>query len=146
MNCDLCKTQKASKSETSKRSSKILANSPEKKKRGDPQEFSACCLRLTNKEDIKKFSMQMLDRELQERAPLMRAALMAMSRRRSKGREDLFFMPAVGMAAAVCLKNRSNYMTAVQLILSLMMQHSGFSVNRYISNLFNLDFRRHLHP
>eukprot|EP00794_Sanderia_malayensis_P012570 gene12570-13857_t len=79
------------------------------------------------KEDITSFTLEKFNDELQERAPLTRSTLMAISWRRSKSKStDLFFTPAVCMAAAVCLKNRSRCMTAVQLIISLMLQHSGF--------------------
>eukprot|EP00794_Sanderia_malayensis_P001821 gene1821-2045_t len=112
----------------SKRSAKILENCPAKKVSAEKQEKNApSCLRLTSKEEILGFTFEKFDEELTNRAPLMRSALMAISRRRSKKKDDdLFFTPAVCMAAAVCLKNRSRRLTAVQLILTLMMRHSGF--------------------
>ncbi len=128
--CNLCVAPKPEKPLESRRSCKILVNSPGKKKINS-RVLGTSCLRLTKKEEVMEFSFEKLDCELQDRAPLMRSALMAMSRRKSKRRDDdLFFMPVVGMAAAVCLKNRSRHMTVVQLLLSLMMQHSGFMVRQ----------------
>ncbi len=43
---------------------------------------------------------------------------------------DLFFTPSVCMAARVCLKNRSMGMIALQLIPTLMMQHSIFMLRK----------------
>eukprot|EP00794_Sanderia_malayensis_P013123 gene13123-14471_t len=40
--------------------------------------------------------------------------------------DDSSFTPSVCMPAAVCLKNGSRRITAVQLIISIMLQHSGF--------------------
>eukprot|EP00795_Rhopilema_esculentum_P010125 gene10125-18788_t len=109
------------------RSAKILRNSPSKLKRADGIYTARNCLRLTGKDDMLGFTFDKLDKELKQQMPLSRSVLMTMCWRSSKRKEDdLFLTPAVGMAAAVCLKNRSKRMTAVQLIISTMMQHSGF--------------------
>ncbi len=123
------------KPNNSKRSAKILENSPAKKVSEEKQEKNApSCLRLTSKEEILGFTFEKFDEELSNRAPLMKSALMAMSWRRSKKKEDdPFFTPAVCMAAAVCFKNRSRRMTAVQLILTLMMKHSGYMVSLHLN-------------
>ncbi len=111
------------------RAAKITKNSPCKLKKVMQNEFPSSCLRLTGKEDILDFTFEKLSQELKMRMPLSQMVLMTMCWRNNKRKEeDLFFTPAVCMAAAVCLKNRSRRMTAVQLILSLMMQHSGFIV------------------
>ena len=117
------------KSDDSKRAEKILKFCPSKKKSTTAIQPSPSCLRLTGKEEIVQFSLEKFDKGLSEQAPLMRLALMTMSWRRNKNK-DLFFTPSVCMAAAVCLKNRSRGMIALQLILTLMMQHSGFMVRK----------------
>ena len=59
----------------------------------------------------------------------MRSVLMAMSLRRSKMKShDFLLTPAVCMAADVRLKNRSKMMTVIQLIISVIVQHSGMMV------------------
>ena len=115
------------KSDDSKRAEKILKFCTCKKKSTTAIQPSPSCLRLTGKEEIVQFSLEKFDKELSEQAPLMRLALMTMSWRRNKNK-DLFFTPSVCMAAAVCLKNRSRGMIALRLILTLMMQQSGFMV------------------
>ena len=86
-------------------------------------------LRKTSKEDIVNFSLTKLDSELKERTPLLRSVLRAASIRKSNlERSNLYWMPAVCMASSICLKNRSPYMTVVQLLNSLFIQHSGLMV------------------
>ncbi len=127
----LCGTKKEDKPSNSKRAQKIASKSPAKVKPANSTEVSPSCLRLTKKEDILQFKLENLDIELKEQAPLMRSALMAMSWRRSKLKDyDVFHAPSICMSAAVCLKNRSTRMTAMQLIISLMLQHSGFVVSK----------------
>eukprot|EP00112_Aurelia_sp_Birch-Aquarium-sp1_P007098 Seg1775.4 transcript_id=Seg1775.4/GoldUCD/mRNA.D3Y31 product="hypothetical protein" protein_id=Seg1775.4/GoldUCD/D3Y31 len=124
------------------RAAKIMKNSPCKLKKDKQNEFPSSCLRLTGKEDILDFTFEKFSQELKMRMPLSQTVLMRMPLSQAvlmtmcwwnskRKEEDLFFTPAVCMAAAVCLKNRSRRMTAVHLIMSLMMQHSGFMV-RYI--------------
>ena len=89
-------------------------------------------LRKTAKEDILKFSLTALEEELKARMPLFRSVLLAASVRRNKEKSsDHFWMPAVCMASAICLKNRSVYMTAIQLLNTIFIQHSGLMVCLY---------------
>lgn len=86
-------------------------------------------LRKTSKEDIVNFSLTKLDGELKERTPLLRSVLMAASIRKSTlERTQLYWMPAVCMASSICMKNRSPYMTVVQLLNTIFIQHSGLMV------------------
>ena len=94
------------------------------------------CLRSPSKENILKFSMEGLNMELKERAPLTFATLVAASTNpRSKARlkekvaVENFWSPAIGMAAAVCLKNRSKFMNALQLLITIFNYHSGWQVS-----------------
>ena len=84
------------------------------------------CLRKTDKASLLRFSFENLDNELRERAPLFQLVLKAASLRLED--KDKAWMTSVGTAAAVCLKNRSKGMTAVQLLISLINRHSGFMV------------------
>eukprot|EP00112_Aurelia_sp_Birch-Aquarium-sp1_P017402 Seg4027.1 transcript_id=Seg4027.1/GoldUCD/mRNA.D3Y31 product="hypothetical protein" protein_id=Seg4027.1/GoldUCD/D3Y31 len=83
-------------------------------------------LRKTDKGQLMNFSFDEFDSEFEQRAPLFRAVLKAGSLRASKGDGDAYWNAAVCMAASVCLKNRSPYMTRVQLMIGLIIQHSGF--------------------
>lgn len=99
------------------------------------------CLRSPTKEKLLNFSLNLLNDELRERAPITYSMLMAASvNKQSKAqvREVLkgkdFWSPAVGVAAAVCLRNRSKFMNVVQLQMSMFTYHSSWLV----SLLFNV--------
>ena len=87
-------------------------------------------LRKTAKKEIVNFSFTKLDEEVKQRTPLLRSVLMSASVRKTKTkRPDLYWMPAICMAAGICLKNRSSRMTALQLLNPLFIQHSGLMVS-----------------
>ena len=66
-------------------------------------------LRKTAKKEIINFSFTKLDEEVKQRTPLLRSVLMSASVRKTKTkRSDLYWMPAICMAAAICQKNRSS--------------------------------------
>ena len=86
-------------------------------------------LRKTRKGDMLKFSYDEFEKEMEERTPLLRRVLMTAALRRTKKPEDdLFWQPAVCTAASICLKNRNPCLTAMQLLISDIIQHSSFSV------------------
>ena len=85
-------------------------------------------LRKTKKDDMKSFSFNAFDEEFADRAPVFRAVLKAGSMRASKGENDVYWTSTVCAAAAICLKNRSPYMTAIQLMIGTILQNSGFMV------------------
>ncbi|XP_028404057.1 uncharacterized protein LOC114526731 isoform X1 [Dendronephthya gigantea] len=73
------------------------------------------------------FSMENLSNEIKDRAPLFHSVLAAASiNKRSKSTKDKPDFAAVAMAASICLKNRSRYMTAVQLLLTIFLYHSNW--------------------
>ena len=80
------------------------------------------CLRETRKENLLRFLFEKMDEELQSGASLLRTVLRAASLRQSKVKDStLYWLPATCMAAAVCLKYRSPYMTAMQLIITIIL-------------------------
>lgn len=83
-------------------------------------------LRLTKNIDIQNFTVTKFENELKKHTPLLHSVLMAASVRRST--EDLFWISSVYVAAAVCLKNRCPGMTAMQLLNTIFIQHSGLIV------------------
>ena len=102
-------------------------------KRPQPQSI----LRKTSKQDIVKFSFEKFEQELETRAPLFHSVLKsAASNRRIKDQNAKFLMQSTCMAAAICLKNRCPSMTVIQLIISIILQHSGImvGVNFYYAN------------
>ena len=63
-----------------------------------------------------------------QKAPLLSAVLWTASLRKSK-RDDQFWQPSVCMSAAVLLKNRSPCMTAIQLLNTIILYHTGIIVS-----------------
>lgn len=98
-------------------------------------------LRKTSKDDMLDFSWKNLANELEEKAPTLQTILKGASRpliNEAKSVEvgnecqnESKWLPATCMAAAVLLKNRSRYMTAVQLLITIIIQHSGLMVSTY---------------
>eukprot|EP00794_Sanderia_malayensis_P009643 gene9643-10630_t len=84
-------------------------------------------LRKTTKEEILKFKFRDFGEELSMRAPLFHAVLQTASKGKQGQQKELFQLPTICMSAAICLKNRSHHMTAVQLIISIILKHSGIS-------------------
>ena len=90
------------------------------------------CLRKTSKDDMLSFSMEKLAMEIQERAPLFHSILSADAiNRKSKAKNPSpqAEFGAIGMAAAICLHNRSQYMIAVQLLITDFLYHSNWLVS-----------------
>ena len=84
--------------------------------------------RSTSEKDLETLSFKKLDSELENKAPLFSAVLWTASLRKSK-RDDQFWQPSVCMSAAVLLKNRSPCMTAIQLLNTIILYHTGIIVS-----------------
>ena len=97
-------------------------------------------LQKTSPEDMLNFSFQSLWNELKETAPLLLNALNVASIRPKKKLKTEDTIYSACMAAAVCLKNRSPKMTAVQLLITMIIQHSGMMVRikKHCPFLFNI--------
>ena len=90
------------------------------------------CLRKTSREDMLAFSMDKLALELENRAPVLHSVLSAAAinrRSRAETTTPATRFGAVGMAAAVCLRNRSRYMIAVQFLITNFLYHSNWLVS-----------------
>ena len=87
-------------------------------------------LRKTHKEDMLELTMEKVDGELKERAPLLHTVLSAacvnpLSRAKSSQKN---FAP-LAMAAAICLRHRSKFMIAIQLLITNFLYHSNWLVS-----------------
>ncbi len=94
-----------------------------------------CCLRKTKKEDMLNFSLKKVEDELRIKAPILSSILKVASTPKFKGVEkedESEWLSSTVMAAAVLLKNRSPCMTAIQLLIIILLQHSGFMVCKNI--------------
>ena len=78
--------------------------------------------RSTSEKDLETLSFKKLDSELENKAPLFSAVLWT-------ARLDQFWQPSVCMFAAVLLKNRSPCMTAIQLLNTIILYHTGIIVS-----------------
>ena len=90
------------------------------------------CLRKTSKDDMLLFSMEKLAVEIQERAPLFHSVLSAAAinfKSKAKNPSPQAEFGAIAMAAAVCLRNRSQHMIVVQLLITDFLYHSNWLVS-----------------
>ena len=78
---------------------------------------SPSLLRKTTKADLLQFSWEALITELQTRAPLLLASLSAAAK--SSGEKEK--SPYIGMAAAILFKAGNKHMSAVQHIMSVLL-------------------------
>ena len=92
---------------------------------------SPSCLRSPSKQKMLDFSFATENEELQERAPLFYSVLVAGGSNKKKT-EKSSWIPAVGMAASILLRNRSPYMNAVQLMLGIFLYHSNWAVSMLV--------------
>ena len=94
---------------------------------------NASCLRSPTKEGMLSFSMKRLNNELHKRTPITYAMLTAASvttkRKDSKKDIEEGWSTAVGVAASVCLRNRSMFMNALQLQISIFTYHTSWLVS-----------------
>eukprot|EP00794_Sanderia_malayensis_P020985 gene20985-23038_t len=98
-----------------------------KAKKGQPLPTPAgSVLRKTGKDEILNFSFESIKDELLQKCPLLYNVLKvaALSHAKSPS-SNAHLVSTVCMAASVCLKNRSPKMTSLQLLISIIMQHSG---------------------
>lgn len=90
------------------------------------------CLRKTDKESMLSFTMEKVYEELKVKAPLLHCLLAAAStnrRSRSKAPQTEVLHAGTAMAAAICLRNRSKFMSAVQLLITIFLYHSNWLVS-----------------
>ena len=87
-------------------------------------------LRQTKKEDILQFTFDKLKDELKQKSPLLWSVMKAASTSKPKSvTEQMPWVRAACMAISVCLKCRHPHMTALQLLISIIIQHSGIMVS-----------------
>ena len=87
-------------------------------------------LRKTSKSDILEFKFETLGEELSQRVPLLYGVLRTASLKKLS--DDMHWLPSACMAAAICLKNRSVEMTSVQLLVPIILKHSGLTVSKTV--------------
>ena len=82
------------------------------------------CVRSPDQKKLLNFSFEKFNDELSSRAPFFQAILQVscVNCRRDVWKQE------VGMAAAICLRNRSQFMNGVQLLISIFGYHSNWMV------------------
>jgi len=89
-------------------------------------------LRKTGKESMLSFSMEKLEGEIKERAPFIHSCLSAFAvNSKSRSNTPSIHCGAIGMAAAICLRNRSKSMIALQLMITTFLYHSSWMVGTF---------------
>ena len=90
-------------------------------------------LRMTSKDSILTFTFEKLSDELTKRAPLFHSLLLAACiNPRSKATKPKNEFAAVAMAGAVCLRNRSKFMIAAQLLITIFLYHANWLVSHVL--------------
>lgn len=84
------------------------------------------CVRSPDKKKLLDFTFEKFNEELSTKAPLLHAVLRVSCV--NSRRKDSVWKQAVGMAAAICLRNRSQFMNGVQLLISIFGYHSNWMV------------------
>ena len=85
------------------------------------------------------FSFEKLERELERRAPFTHAVLRTscVNKRNSKERSE--WVPTIGMAASIILRNKSSRLNAVQVLQSIFLYHSSWTVGvRFLKSVYIL--------
>jgi len=85
-------------------------------------------LRKLDVESMAELSMEKVCTELRGRTPLLFSFLMTVATPPRSMKSDLQWLPSVAATAAILLKERSKYMNGFQLLLTLVMRHTGFQV------------------
>ena len=101
-------------------------------------------LRMTSKDSILTFTFEKLSGELSKRAPLFHSLLVAAcTNPRSKATEPQNEFASVAMAGAVCLRSRSKFMIAAQLLITIFLYHANWLVSHglllYPTNFLRLN-------
>lgn len=88
-------------------------------------------LRKTSPDDLKTFSWSNLSSELHNRAPVFVAILEASVKRPRHQHPESVSQRSIGLAAAVLLHERNQFMCAVQSVISLLL-HAGHAAKMVI--------------
>ena len=85
------------------------------------------CVRSPDQEKLLNFTFDKFNDELASKAPFFHAVL-RVSCVNSRRIKNSVWKQAVGMAAAICLRNWSQFMNGVQLLISIFGYHSNWMV------------------
>ena len=84
----------------------------------------------TSKDDMSSFSFEKAELEMKERCPMFYTMLKSESISQCRLDDgDVYWKTSIVIAASVCLKNRSQRMTTVQLLISLIINHSSYTLS-----------------
>ena len=84
-------------------------------------------LRKTSTDDMRNFKLENVAKELSTRAPLLYSTLLTTAVRDQVNTT----LPSVALAACILLKERSPYLNAAQILMSVIMKFSGSQVNSH---------------
>lgn len=85
-------------------------------------------LRSVNVSNMAVLSLEKICQELRDRAPLIYSFMMTIAVPRRSVKEQVQRLPSIAAAASILLKERSRFMNGFQLILTMIIRHTGFQV------------------
>lgn len=85
-------------------------------------------LRKTSVTDMRKLSLKDVCLELKEKAPFLYSVLVTCAIPKGN-KTNAQWLPSVAVAASILLKERSKFMTAVQILMTILMKYNGFQVS-----------------
>ena len=96
-------------------------------------------LRKNSTEDMRKFKLENVCHELMARAPLFYSTLLTSVFRQGRSNDKLTSsLPSVALAGCILLRERSPFLNAAQILMSLIMKFSGSQVNSSLIFFFIL--------
>ena len=97
------------------------------------------CLWSPAKAQLLDFSFEKLEREHEQRAPLTHAVLRTSCVNKSNSKNGSEWVPTVGMAVSIILRNKSSRLNVVQVLLSIFLYHSSWTVGvRFLKSVYIL--------
>ena len=117
----------------------LLLKDIEKEAAGLCSRKNPSCIRKTNKANMLSLSLENLSSEIKERAPLFHSVLSTFAiNPHSRATYMKPHFGPIAMAAPILLRNRSRYMTAIQLLVTIFLYHSNWMVS--LSFFFEAEF------
>lgn len=108
----------------------LLLKDIEKEAAGLCSKKNPSCFRKTDKANMLSLSLENVSSEIKDRAPLFYSVLSSFAiNPHSRAIHTTPHFGPIAMATGILLKNRSRYMTAVQLLVTIFLYHSNWMVS-----------------
>ena len=88
-------------------------------------------LRSVDVKNMAELSLENICQELRKRAPLIFSVMWSIALSKHSVKQQMEWLPSVAAAASILLKERSRFMNGFQLILTIIIKHTGYQVCYY---------------